>query len=507
MNHRYRSSAVCVLLLVVASICELPAQTGIWTRLNPPANAPLPVLHATHFFTADSGYVAGGRGTSLALYFTSNGGTSWTQRAIPAGTGELQDIFFLPNSSFAVVAGDNDYVAYSTDRGATWERRGMSVFTAGGNVNAIHFRDPQNGFAVGKALSGNGPRFARTTNGGISWIDVPQSGSTSNLWDLDFFDANRGVAVGTGSDARKSRTTDGGLTWEAAATMGIPYPFSTSIYGVDAVSGTGVAYASGGRIGAPMFPLLRKTTDHGATWQVTALEDQNRGYQPARDVLALSEREVLVSAQNMTIYRSVDGGATWRKDSLAPGLPTSYELRRFSRAADRSIVLVGEAGVVLRYIPPGNCLAIDPAVSRDAGSIRVGSGFNTSLVLTNILLNSSSDCYITIHSVTLARGIDFSNPIMPGRPFLGPGERRSIAVEFAPTALCRRYDTIVVHHSGVDSPARIPVQGTGVEPTFATRPSDTLDFGNVVRGRSSVDTLRLSNDLHTCLDSTRISRF
>lgn len=350
MTAGYRhilSSCILALLLFVMPGRGDSAQAQTWQKLAAPATSPLPDLYAIHFITASNAYVCGRQSGSGVLYATTNAGISWARVALPGTPGPLNDVLF-PSSTVGVVAGDNRYVAVTIDGGSTWLDRSVpaSVWPSGGHIQGLYFRDANIGFVVGTATSGSGPRMARTVNGGVTWFNVPMTGAANNLYDVDFFDANRGVTVGTGDPPRKSATTDRGVTWESNANMGTGADASRSFYAVDAVDETTTGYASGGRVIGANLPEVRKTVDGGLTWSFTA--GQPAGNRALNGIIAITRTLVYVSGDNGTLHRTMTGGAAWIPEQLQP--PTSYHLRRFSRAPDQWLYVVGEGGSIYRTL-------------------------------------------------------------------------------------------------------------------------------------------------------------
>ena len=72
----------------------------------------------------------------------------------------------------------------------------------------------------------NNGTIIRTTDGGNNWI-IQNSGTTTNLWDVYFTDANTGTAVGEAGIIL--RTTDGGNTWTTQSS-GISEVLSRSVF-------------------------------------------------------------------------------------------------------------------------------------------------------------------------------------------------------------------------------------------------------------------------------------
>jgi photosystem II stability/assembly factor-like uncharacterized protein len=360
-HHAARSGVLLVFLLAT-----MHADAQRWTQLAKPATGPTPDLYGAHFFTRDSGYVCGEAGGTGRLYFTADGGASWrdvTSR-LPGAPGPLNDLHFLSDGTGAL-AGDNAYVAITIDGGATWRQASVTraAWPNGGDIQSVHARSASEIFVAGKAAgSGNGPRIARTSDGGATWTGIPQTGSQNNLYAIDFFDAIHGVVVGTGVNARKSATTDGGITWEPDGHIGSDPTRSLSFYGVDAVAGTSIAYASGGNVvGSGRFAEVRKSTDNGLTWSATALGSSLPGNsKTANSVLALTDEIIYVSTQGFRIYRSIDGGASWSTENLPAG---SSDLRTICATPTDELYVIGRSGNVLRASLFSHPLALSSAIS------------------------------------------------------------------------------------------------------------------------------------------------
>jgi photosystem II stability/assembly factor-like uncharacterized protein len=415
---RFPLFRIALLAAAVAGISTMMSAQQ-WTALRSPVSGV--DLFSVHFFSHDTGFVCGRRGTATGvLYSTANAGVSWSQIALPGTPLSLNDLCFLPSSGFGAVAGDDGYVAVTTDRGRSWSLRpvGGSTWSGGGDIQAVWFRSSSVGFVVGRAAGGNGPRLARTTDAGVTWINVPQNDPpNNNLYDLDFFDQLHGVAVGTGSPPRRSLTSDGGATWEPAATMSAgagESAESKSMYGVDAVSGTSTAYAAGGRNYGSIsgrYADVRRTTDFGSTWTRTRMSGDSVNYNhPASDVLALSAALAYVSAQKGRLYRTIDSGSSWTRELLPSSVTTSHDLRKFSLAGDNTIFVAGTGGTLLsaRLIP-------DATFSSD--TIDLGLVCPSSSVTGSLQIGNAGSGILQIDSTSItgntAPGVTFSTDLVP----------------------------------------------------------------------------------------------
>ncbi|MEZ5073016.1 MAG: YCF48-related protein [Bacteroidales bacterium] len=159
------------------------------------------------------------------VWYTGDGGTTWTEQALPEGAGLIHKIWFrTPTEGWAVgqknlsldFMAEGQCAAYrTTDGGAHWTEAYSPaidfVFTD------VCFPDDQHGFLVGFAGNSgeDGGNLFRTRDGGATWERIAESGI---LWEVEFADALRGYAVGHYPGAAWGppvyRTLDGGDTWE-----------------------------------------------------------------------------------------------------------------------------------------------------------------------------------------------------------------------------------------------------------------------------------------------------
>lgn len=102
-----------------------------------------------------------------------------------------------------VAVGDRGGIIISTD-GANWTQAQVPVRAA---LTAVHFPDPNNGWAVGHDAA-----IVRTQDGGLTWtLQNFKPELEKPFLDVYFLDANRGFAVG--AYGLLYATTDGGQTW------------------------------------------------------------------------------------------------------------------------------------------------------------------------------------------------------------------------------------------------------------------------------------------------------
>lgn len=136
-------------------------------------------------------------------------------------------------------------ILHTVDGGETWTVQYSTSY----RLENIDFADANNGLAVGYYS------IFRTTNGGLTWTRTNVDHAT--MLGVSFGDANNAWVVGddlAGGDSPIWHTADGGASWSAQS--------SGTIYGLNEVafanSTTGVAVGLGG--------IILNTTNGGGTW-------------------------------------------------------------------------------------------------------------------------------------------------------------------------------------------------------------------------------------------------
>ncbi len=433
-----------------------PSLGGTWQALQPPST-PLPDLTDASFSTSDSGFVCGSRSSRGVLFHTLDGGSSWSAITLPGSPAPLNDLDLSTSSPFGVVAGDSGYVAVTSDGGRNWTDRsiGWTTWPSGGHVEAVTFTDSLHGWAVGRALSGSGPRFAATTDGGRSWAPVAQSATpANNLYDVGFITSTRALAIGTGRPPRLSRSTDAGATWTRFDTLSIGAledGSSKSMYVLSSINGGATVFAAGGKPFPRRYAELRLSTDGGATWMPTAMSQNPVRYPDPIGGLHAESRNVLLAAtQGGQIELSRDGGSTWMGDTV-PGSVGSADLHRFSLAPDNTIYVVGDGGRILRSrLVPRARLHLE---AEDTIDICPGSRRTTSLALAD---DGTANLRVAdIAPVTSAPSSDVAVSVTSAPTLVDAGDQVhvDVDVEAAPGARPGlRRDTLLVRSNDGNAP-------------------------------------------------------
>jgi photosystem II stability/assembly factor-like uncharacterized protein len=289
----------------------------------------------------------------------------------------LLDVAVVPGVPRTLVAvGERGHVLRSVDGGATWTQQRAPTRAT---LTAVTFADAAHGWAVG-----HDEVILRTTDGGTSWTRVHDAPERQQpLLDVWFGDAEHGVAVG--AFATVYRTSDGGATWqtvEFAPTPLVPAPAKRAPSARDAadddegvnqphlnaIAGRGQRLYVAGEAGH-----LYRSDDGGASWRTLTSPYEGSFF----GVLPLDGDSLLAFGLRGHLFRSDDAGATWQAlDSGSQAL-----LSGATRLPDGSIVLVGLAGTVAVSRDGGHAFTVHREADRrafaavapaDSGAVLVG---------------------------------------------------------------------------------------------------------------------------------------
>jgi photosystem II stability/assembly factor-like uncharacterized protein len=187
-----------------------------------------------YFFNEDSGFVVGSKGPgpyrndSAAVFFTSNGGATWSSRFVGSQANELSWKISFPTPTVGFISIERfatGVVSYfrTTDRGQSWHER---QFINNYDAQGIGFINQTVGWIGGWT----GATY-ETTNGGASWH---LAGFGTNVNRIRFLSDTLGYAVGTRvyKYSRDSTTSvdgfDAEITQVSSLEQNFPNPFNPS---------------------------------------------------------------------------------------------------------------------------------------------------------------------------------------------------------------------------------------------------------------------------------------
>jgi len=245
-----------------------------WLIQDPEPTDPIRFLSSPgvplSFINATTGWLIGTVGglfspNGAVLYKTTNGGAAWSRQDLTPWTNGFTVQFIDANNGWAIVGTGtfpdiSGAIIHTTDGGSTWS----SQLTADRKVAVLSFIDVNNGWIALDSLDSSGDlipplEILHTANGGTTWSSQLLENTGDGYNDIQFTDLNNGWVIG--NSATMLRTTNGGVNWNPISNTGVP-PGSDNVglFFLDANTGWVGNQLSGNS------PIVLHTTDGGSFW-------------------------------------------------------------------------------------------------------------------------------------------------------------------------------------------------------------------------------------------------
>lgn len=283
------------------------------------------------------------------LYRTIDGGRTWTKSPVPLAAGASVFLLSCPGTQTCAVlsqasttsSGRSTELAITTDGGTLWKMRVVPA-PSGSSGTVANFACADNEHCVVGVFGG---AFLSTSDGGERWTqasDVPAI--AGQLWTMVCSSDGSCLAVfftgGTGSFARSVtalRSSDWGVTWSAGTSVSVPQ--LGPVVHSSCSSALQCMLVSVG--GPPARPFEIITTDNGgASWQVSG---PPKGWSnmptavacatPTDCWIAMSTYDATSpkgAYSNPVVEMTVDGGATWVASTLPTTTPPLADVNTLS---------------------------------------------------------------------------------------------------------------------------------------------------------------------------------
>jgi photosystem II stability/assembly factor-like uncharacterized protein len=256
-------------------------------------------------------------GTDMGLYRSDDGGAKWQLPDTPMKGSMVWSLAVDPSDPRVMFAGtgtpSKPGVYRSTDAGKSWEHRPMEIAEECPNVGIPRPTgisvDPTDSRHVWVGFEVDGVRHS--ADGGDTWTKVNGQIPNRDVHNV-LVVAGPPKAVFTVVNDDIWRSTDDGKTWQAAhARQVFPwhYPRGIAVKPNDprTVFLT-LGDATPGRVGTVM-----RSTDAGATWTSLGLPVQPNSAVWTVSIPAFAPDTVFAASRYGYLYRSDDGGESWRK--------------------------------------------------------------------------------------------------------------------------------------------------------------------------------------------------
>lgn len=260
---------------------------------------------------------------SVSVYYTQDGGKSWVNQIIH-DTGSPVSLHFLDENhgwislGQGAAAGSQMETVYQTNNGGNaWNKVSTTnnvkggTLPFGGDKIGVTFVDRRHGFATGFSPVNGHVYLFETTDDGQTWtaehLTVPSAlkEDTFLSYPPEFFGSEDGILPVIANDGTLLvyGTTNGGHTWTPTSTVAGEMPNGLDQDWTFTSAKDGFVISKRG---------LFSTDDGGKTW--VAVTTNN----PLNSVIQLdftSQQDGWALASSGSLYRTVDGGHTWRKIS------------------------------------------------------------------------------------------------------------------------------------------------------------------------------------------------
>jgi len=256
-------------------------------------------------------------GTDMGLYRSDDGGAAWRLLETPMKGSMVWSMAIDPIDPHVMFAGtgtpSRPGIYRSTDAGKSWERRPMEIAEDCPNVGIPRPTgiavDPTDDRNVWVGLEVDGVRHS--ADGGDTWTKVNGQIPNQDVHNV-LVVAGPPKAVFTVVNDDVWRSTDDGKTWQAARAREVfpwHYPRGIAVKPSDprTVFVT-LGDSTPGRIGTVM-----RSKDAGATWESLGFPVQPNSAIWTVSIPASAPDTVFAASRYGYLYRSDDGGDSWRK--------------------------------------------------------------------------------------------------------------------------------------------------------------------------------------------------
>ncbi len=279
-----------------------------WASLSAPTAQH---IQALRFTSTTNGWLVGGSGTIMQ---TTNGGSTWAAYSVP---GLVKDLYSVDvNGSTLYVVGAEASAAKSTTGGASWTKLDFKIDSKS-DINDV--------VATGGTTAyfcGGGGFIRKTTDVAVTY-SFQLNPMLADLYDLHFYDANKGWACSRKNSA-VLRTTDGGTTWSLPTGTTVGYSWVQKFSGSSIGNTFVIDPWNRDRIFVAMSNAIYLSANRGDTWALQSGKTAGGGAQHSFYISPKDSNVWLVASTGSPegVKRSTDRGVTWT--SVRSGPFSSY---------------------------------------------------------------------------------------------------------------------------------------------------------------------------------------
>jgi photosystem II stability/assembly factor-like uncharacterized protein len=349
-------------LLTLTAILLSSAYSQTWTLVP---NGVIRPFYGCSFTDNTTGYLTGNYWSGDMwipyVYKTIDGGNQLTILDLALGTSYLQsqNVYFIDQNKGFLAGGG---IVITTDAGNFWNVV-LDWSLVSGTLYDIRFFDAQNGIAVGESWYYD-PLIFQTTDGGYNWnqLTITTESTTLNTVAFPGTDLIFVGATGTGASRTFTKSIDKGLNWTQPN-------FYNAIYSLCFTSvTTGFAGSDAG---------IFMTEDAGDTWGsvLTTPSKVNR--------IEIKNSFGFVVCEDGSIYNTINNGLSW--EAMVSPVQGSKILYDVSVVSNNCAFASGSTGTLVQFTAPVSKIN---SVDQHSGNLTVSP---------NPILNDASINYCIDH--------------------------------------------------------------------------------------------------------------
>ncbi len=415
-----------------------------------------------------------GGGPVQDLFVSTDGGMNWLTNSIVTANAGGKDL-----ANVSAVDGNTAYIS-AYDPTATGPTGVLFKTTDGGNtftevaipsvsfLNVVHFFDANTGLLMSDPSAGDYEIF-RTTDAGATWARVPGA-ALPNAVANDYGLVNQFSAVGdhfwfSTLKGRVYHSPDRGVTWTVSDT-GLREPAANqaalrNLTFADAMNGLAVSGAA--------TPVVKRTTDGGATWTTIAptgpFYSNNITRVPGQPTPTYVGTNVsATSGPGVGSSFSTDGGLTWTE--LDNGNAQYTDVIFFDATHGWAGGFTGTNGTAGIFEFTGTLTGTAPtaSVSVSQSSVAFAATAVGSTSTQTFTVTNSGTAPLNITSITTTGPFT----VTPNTATtVAPGASVTMTVTFAPTTAGAQTGSVVIASNATNMPSAT-VALTGATPTGLT---------------------------------------
>lgn len=247
------------------------------------------------FTTTDNGYVITGQRENQ-VYRTTNGGLDWKKVASTPSAGLATGMVF-PSSAVGYLYGESFFMQ-TTDSGSSWNNQTTSV----GNVISASFISP----AYGVMLNST-PSIEVTTDSGSSWSTIPIPVHSQNVVSaIHLFGTDTLIVLGLNNIYF---STDRGSEWDS---ISLPYVGSSMTF---LPSGEGWIVGDPEVYDSKLYSVIFNSTAPDNAWGAQYLDSSFNYTGVTTPVVSAYDNSDAIAILFSGIFETHDGGMIWKNDS------------------------------------------------------------------------------------------------------------------------------------------------------------------------------------------------